>query len=86
MVLAGAALQFSLAPSVLGVSWVENAMIPLIFSLGVGGAIHPAATPSVSALAHINTIPDSSSDTQLDSKEDCYLGLDMLYQFEAKIM
>lgn len=37
------ALQCSLAPSVLGVSWAENAVIPLIFS--PGGGIHPAATP-----------------------------------------
>lgn len=39
----GCAAVFFLAPSVLGVSWVENAVIPLIFSLG--GGIHPAATP-----------------------------------------
>lgn len=58
MVSTGAALQCLLAPSVLGVSWVENAVIPLIFS--VGGGIHPAATP-VSVLAQINTVPDSSS-------------------------
>ena len=80
----GCAAVFAMAPSVLGVSWVENAVIPLIFS--PGGGIHPAATPP-SPRWHTSTqIPAASSDTQLDTKEDCCVGMDMVHQFEGKIM
>lgn len=73
MVSAGAALQCSLAPSVLGVSWVENAVIPLIFS--PGGGIHPAATPlspcwHTSAQSHTHVQTHSST-----VKEDCCFGV-----------
>lgn len=56
-------------------------------SRGWEGWRHPSCChSSVSSLAHVNTIRDSSSDTWLDSKEDCCLGLDVLHQFEGKIM
>lgn len=84
MVSAGAALQCSLAPSVLGVSWVEKCCDSTHFL--TGGWNPSCCHSSVFALAYINTIPDSSSDTQLDSKQDCCLGLDKLHQFEGKIM
>lgn len=70
MVSAGAVLQCSLAPSVLGVSWVEKAAIPLIFP--VGGGIHPAV------------IHQCHSQHSPDSKEDSCLGLVTVYQCERR--
>lgn len=83
MVSAGAVLQCSLAPSVLGVSWVENAVIPLIFSPGDG--IHPAAIPQ-SMHWHRSTQFPSQVQTHAaqPAKEDCCFGLVILRQFESK--
>ena len=51
----------------------------------LSGGWHPSCCHSrVSSLAHIVTIPVSSSDTRLESKADCCLATEVLHQFGGK--
>lgn len=68
----GCATVFFPAPSVLGVSWVENGVISLIFSLGVGVGVASAVLPLL--CLHTGTRQHGAR----HSKDDSCPGLDLV--------